>query len=30
LKEKKESIDEIKSKEEGLLAKFHEYCPEGS
>lgn len=30
LKDKKESIDEIKAKEENLLAKFHEYCPEGS
>lgn len=30
LKEKKEAIDEIKAKEESYIAKFHEYCPEGS
>lgn len=30
LKEKKKEIDSIKHEEEMLLAKFHEYCPEGS
>lgn len=30
LKEKKKEIDGIKEKEENLMFKFHELCPEGS
>lgn len=30
LKDKKKEIDEIKEKEEELMIKFHEYCPERS
>lgn len=30
LKEKRRDIDSIKNQEDELMAKFHEYCPEGS
>ena len=30
LRDKKKEIDEIKDKEENLMARFHELCPEGS
>jgi len=30
LREKKKEIDAIKEKEDELMAKFHQYCPEGS
>jgi ABC-type transporter lipoprotein component MlaA len=30
LREKKKDIDDIKEREEALMAKFHELCPEGS
>ena len=30
LREKRKEIDNIKNEEDALMAKFHEYCPEGS
>ncbi len=30
LREKKSQIDSIKSREEDLMVRFHELCPEGS
>jgi hypothetical protein len=30
LREKRKEIDNIKNEEDMLMAKFHEYCPEGS